>query len=347
MFVLARAQQLCRPLALALSLPVSLGFGLVPLAAQATSPAGALTFIQPTGTALATDSIDVRVRLTLNTDSEPLIISGGVPQWAYSVADFNTSSSADRYLSITSVNTNIYFTCDSTFTNVCGEGAYKFEFNTSGIDGFYNLTDITLAPGASFDYLFGTFKPMGGVAPEGTYTFYNSGAMVQAAGQGYRAQRNTDGSYVTDTVNGGYVYEPELDANGDPVFDSVQTPVYVPLLDGNGDPLLDLFGKPMYEQATDPFTGDPLVDASGNPVYVQATDPTTGALLFTTELKPRPGIFELNSASFDIASNACSPGAACTAFTREVSAVPEASTLSLSIAGLLLMGTTLVVRRRV
>lgn len=347
MSALARSRQLCRSLALALGLPVVLGLGLSPLAAQAAAPEGTLTFIQPTGTALATDAIDVWVRLTLNPDSEPLSIAGGVPLWAYSVSDFNTSSSADHYLSITSVNTNIYFTCNSTFTNVCGEGAYKFEFNTSGVEGFYNLTDISLAPGASYDYLFGTFKPVGGAAPAGTYTFYNSGAIVQATGQGYRAQRNPDGTYITDPVTGAYLYDPELDADGNPVFDSVQMPVYVPLLDGNGNPLLDLFGKPMYEQATDPFTGDPLVDGSGNPVYVQATDPSTGALLFTTELKPRPGIFELNFASVDIASNACGPGASCTAFTREVSAVPEASTFSLSIAGLLLLGTTLAVRRRI
>jgi hypothetical protein len=326
MSVLARARQLCPSLALVLSLPVCLGLGLSPLAAQATTPAGTLTFIQPTGTALATDNIDVWVRLTLNPDSEPLNIAGGVPLWAYSVADFNTSSSADHYLSVTSVNTNVYFSCNSTFTNVCGEGAYGFEFNTTGMDGFYNLRDIFLAPGASYDYLFGTFKPVGGAAPAGTYTFYNSGAIVQVTGRGHRAQHNPDGSLVTDPVTGATIYEPELDANGTPVFDSVQKPVHVPQLDGNGAPLLD---------------------ATGNPLYEQATDPITGELLFVTELKPRLAIFDLNSASVDIASNACGPGGSCTAFTREVSAVPEASTLSLSIAGLLLMGATLVVRRRV
>jgi len=267
----------------------------------------------------------VWVRLTLNPDSEPLNIAGGVPLWAYSVADFNTSSSADHYLSVTSVNTNVYFSCNSTFTNVCGEGAYGFEFNTTGMDGFYNLRDIFLAPGASYDYLFGTFKPVGGAAPAGTYTFYNSGAIVQVTGRGHRAQHNPDGSLVTDPVTGATIYEPELDANGTPVFDSVQKPVHVPQLDGNGAPLLD---------------------ATGNPLYEQATDPVTGELLFVTELKPRLAIFDLNSASVDIASNACGPGGSCTAFTREVSAVPEASMLSLSIAGLLLMGATLAVRRR-
>jgi hypothetical protein len=318
----------------------------MPGVAEAAVPQGTITFLQPTGTAGATDNIDVWVRLTLNPDSEPLNIAGGVPLWAYSPNDFNTSSSAEFYLSVTSVNTNTYYTCSGTFTNVCSPGAYAFEFNTTPTQSFFYLSDISVAPGGSYDYLFGTFKPVGGVAPAGAYTFFNSGATLQATGLGYRALRNADGSLVTDPVTGSIVYEPELDDEGKPVLEPVQKPVYVPLLDANGDPLFDLSGKPLYEQAIDPDTGGLLYDAFGNPVPLQATDPDTGELLFTTVYQPRPAVVEVFSGSVDIASNGCDFGSSCVAFTREVSAVPEASTLGMALAGLLLMGTTWVVRRR-
>jgi hypothetical protein len=327
---------------------------LSPLLGHASAPFGTLTFIEPTGTALDTDTIDVWVRLTLDANSEPLSIANGQPQWNFSLSDFSNGS-RDVYLSITSVYTGMYYTCDSSFTgNGCPNtpgSAYSFQFNFASTDNFWGLNNINLSPGESYDYRFGSFTPVGGQAPVGTYTFYNSGAFIGAFGSGYRALHNPDGSFVTD-ANGDIVYQQAVDEQGNPLFDAVQNPVYVVLLDADGNPVLDALGKPVYEQAIDPDTGELLFDANGNPIYVQATDPDTGELLYTTEKKPKLAVVDnLFSASFDLASNGCSsydaPGT-CTVFTREVIAsnVPEASALSLALTGLAWFATGLLARRR-
>lgn len=309
----------------------------LPLSAQAERPFGTLTFIEPNATVLGHETIEVWVRLTLDAASAPLQIDGGTPQWNLTPADLNPSP--DQYLSIDSVQTNTYYVCSGNFTQVCDPAAYAFEFNLTGPHSFNWLTQLDLQPGASLDYLFGRFVPQGGAAPEGTYTFYDSGATLMVYGSGYRALRDASGQLVLD-AQGQTQYELELDADGNPVWDTVQQPVYVPLLDGDGNPLLDGDGQPLYEQAYDPDTGEPLWDDQGNPIYLQATDPDTGELLFVTEQVARRAVVPLFNGEFTLATQGCnaSNSASCAAFVRTVSAVPEAGSSALLLLGLASLG---------
>ena len=174
--------------ALSLSLALS-------AAAHAALPFGTLQFTAPTGTVLANAQIEVRLRFTLaanspalNFDSNPLtgIDNADLPtqgQW------FNpdTSQYVDTtFVSYSGAYLNTYFGCSGTFTDSCITGAnYNFNFWSSSAPGAPSvnfLDSYTLAPGASIDYLFGTFDPAAGGAAPGLYTFYNSGFTLNVRG---------------------------------------------------------------------------------------------------------------------------------------------------------------------
>ncbi len=149
--------------------------------AQATASSLRLEFAQPTGSALATDDIPIYLRLT-NTDlSQAFVMDPSLPLNGLNRADVPTSSTyydadANQYFTAdfatyTSFFLNVSYGCSGSFTNVCDAGAYEFDFANNYP---WRNNAFVLDAGASTTYLFGTFKPIGGAAPGGTYEFYRS-----------------------------------------------------------------------------------------------------------------------------------------------------------------------------
>lgn len=201
---------------LVLSLGISTG-------AQAAYLA-ALQFIQPTGTVLTTDTIDVRIRLTLDPGSDPLLVNDdsigpppfGVPLANYpapGTVNFNyydgtttTFHSGGTILSVDSIYLNTFYECSGDFGASCTAGPpYSFNFNTTGPESINFIPNasnpsISIAPGGSYDYLFGSYTPDGGAAPVGTYTFYTSGLTLNFTG----TIQNDEGIFTTGGVSSAF-----------------------------------------------------------------------------------------------------------------------------------------------
>lgn len=204
-------------------------------AALAAQFSGTLEFITPTGIVGPTDDIPVWVRFTLDPDSpDALNLTGDSstsPPFGVTPEYLPTEVSADlgqgtqsyqgTFVNVLNVFLNTAFLCNGTFTTSCINGPpYDFEFNTSGPDSINFVSQLSLQPGESTDYLFGTFRPTAPVA-EGTYFFY--------------------GSYLSLNVFGDFESTSlVLDEFGEPV----------PVLDEFGDPVFDDEGNPVYEVKT-------------------------------------------------------------------------------------------------
>jgi hypothetical protein len=155
--------------------------------AQAALPTVTLSFDQRTGTVGPGDSIDIFMTLTVDAGSAPLAFDGTTPApFGFAAADLplqgyyndpgTYGNDPAAFASYTFVQTNTAYGCSGTFTSTCDPGAYAFTFHTSSEPGrpsFNFLPSLNLQPGESFSYLFGTFTPVGSVAP-GTYSFYSA-----------------------------------------------------------------------------------------------------------------------------------------------------------------------------
>jgi hypothetical protein len=161
------------------------------VSAHAALPTVSMSFTQQSGVVSATDAIDVWVTLTVDAGSSPLVFDANLPApFGFDAADLPVQGDHNDsaygtdpvdFASYTYVQTNTAYGCSGTFTSVCDPAAYKFDFHLNSEPGrpsFNFLPTLSLQPGDSFNYLFGTFTPVGGAAPAGTYTFYNSYATM-------------------------------------------------------------------------------------------------------------------------------------------------------------------------
>lgn len=181
---------------------VALGGALAASSALAALPAGTLEFMQRTGTVSNTDTIEVRMKLTMiegiDFSSDPLtgFDAGDLPtvgmywdnstsQWVY--ADF---------VEITGAYLNTWFRCQGSFTLSCTSGPpYDFDFNLTDTPEHPSINfrdNFKLDAGESFEYTFGFFAPTGGSAPAGTYKW--NGTAVSLNFVGYDAE----GHYLTN-----------------------------------------------------------------------------------------------------------------------------------------------------
>lgn len=190
------------------------------------APLGTLSFLQPTGVVGPNDMIPVWMRFTLNADSPALVIDntsgssipGLVVDWIqyddpnggpFHIYSYGTFTSVDH------VDVQGVFGCSGTFTDVCDPGAYRFEWSNNP-DSVYNIEQLTLHAGESFDYLWGVFVPQGSVAP-GTYEFYYSTLRLSFTGTALGMKFGPDG-------------------------------LPIGAVDGDGKPILDQFGNPVPAQ---------------------------------------------------------------------------------------------------
>ncbi|MGZ8379666.1 MAG: PEP-CTERM sorting domain-containing protein [Gemmatirosa sp.] len=157
-----------------------------PAQAQAPFPGLTARFLEPSATVSGTESLDVWVRLALAPGAAALQFDGTSPGTSFGLPAGVLPSTGSvsgvgfnvPFASYTSARTNTAYVCTGTFTTgVCERPVYAFDFNISNADPArpsFNFRDaFALLPGQTFDFLFGTFTPIGGTAAPGTYTFYN------------------------------------------------------------------------------------------------------------------------------------------------------------------------------
>lgn len=154
--------------------------------AVTTMPFGQLSFTAPTGTAVATDVIDVWARFTLDTTSAPLNftsqpllgfdqsllpIQGNYfpPVGNMEVRDFATWDGAVLNTRASCSGNFFTATCDPAPTG------YTFNFHFGPDNYIPGLGQINLQPGNSVDFILGRFTPTSGSAAPGLYNFNGMG----------------------------------------------------------------------------------------------------------------------------------------------------------------------------
>lgn len=177
--------------------------------AQAPWSALSLTFVQPTGTALSNENIDVWLRLA-NTDvSEAFTVDNSLPNGGLNAADLPASAWVSdgasggqtvAFAEYTGFSLGTGFGCSGSFTapNLCDAGPpYTFIWGTNPF-----TLPFTLAAGAHLDYLWGRFTPTNGNAPAGQYEFYRSALWLDVYGRDANGHEIQTVVFPTQTCNG-------------------------------------------------------------------------------------------------------------------------------------------------
>ncbi|RQO61917.1 hypothetical protein DBR47_07310 [Paucibacter sp. KBW04] len=173
-----------------------------PAQAQAAWSSLSLSFLQPTGTVGANDSIDVYLRL-VNTDAtQSFVVDNSLPLGGMNAADLplegfagNDANGQPIYMPFANYSSfylSVGFGCSGNFTAVGGCLAgppYTFSFADNPFGQPYSL-----AAGAHQDYLFGTFKPTAGPVAAGDYFFYRSVLWLNVYGE------SADGTSLSSVV---------------------------------------------------------------------------------------------------------------------------------------------------
>jgi len=121
-----------------------------------------LSFTNPTGTAISTDTIDIWVTLSLAPSSEALTYDSSISPLAGLPAsliptegyDYVTSSYVP-FASYTNVNPLTGRYCSGNFTDICGAGEYTFNSSNTWFDIMNN--PLAMNPGENRDFLVGQF----------------------------------------------------------------------------------------------------------------------------------------------------------------------------------------------
>lgn len=154
---------------------------------------GNLIFTEPHAFVSDTESIEVRMRLTLDEDSLPFE-SSDADFWLDYINNNPIPGYDNNFVAIDWTYISTWYGCSGSFSADCTNGPpYKFEFNTSGNDDDPHSL-VSIAPGESVDYRFGTFIPSNGAVAPGTYYFYNTGIDFVINGYTQEALDNGTGS---------------------------------------------------------------------------------------------------------------------------------------------------------
>ena len=129
-------------------------------------PATTVSWVQQSGATSPTDPVDIWVRLTVDSAATgPLVIDGTTTSFAPS--DLAGFSTIDR------VQQQAGTACAGSFFGAgCGDqaNAWAFEFNNvPSPEMWLYAAPLTLMPGQSKDFLFGSFTPQNGPVAPGTY----------------------------------------------------------------------------------------------------------------------------------------------------------------------------------
>lgn len=229
------------------------------------APFGSLVFDTPTANVLSNEAIDVWVTFTLNSASSPLVLTGN----ANDVVTNGTLMPEEipaKWLTLDSSRLNTNYLCTGTFTNACAPAAYSFQFTLPpSPNSVVFLEVIDLQPGQSTSYKFGTFTPVGGNAPAGTYEFFGSGLALELTGTAQETDQ--DGNLL-------------FYAAGDQILD----PFGNPILNELGEPVLASGGEPVIKFVQKSFDlANTRGDVSGGVSFIRnvtaVPEPATYAML--------------------------------------------------------------------
>jgi hypothetical protein len=143
-------------------------------------PTGVLTFTQPTGAAVNTQTIDVWLRLTLDNSSQALTFSSnpltGFDQPLYPSQGYYYPPVGDRELrafdEVQGAFLNTGAGCSGSFIGDCTPGAFDYTFNFNfGANSLIGRDNANVAPGGTLDFMLGSFVPKPGGATPGSYDF--------------------------------------------------------------------------------------------------------------------------------------------------------------------------------
>jgi hypothetical protein len=174
----------------------SLAFTLGPAAARAQFPGLTLTFLEPHAVGGPTDAWEVWVRLALDPAAPAALMFDGTAPPAFGMppgiiptigqhpsTGLSTSAPFATYtLALTTPSLQCH---TDTFTQCRLDTPYGFEFpppSPTPADGFVHLDAFTLLPGATYDFLLGTYTPRGAGAPPGTYVLHTAYAALFVEG---------------------------------------------------------------------------------------------------------------------------------------------------------------------
>ncbi|MCV2362110.1 PEP-CTERM sorting domain-containing protein [Paucibacter sp. DJ1R-11] len=158
-------------------------------AAWAELPRGSLTFLQPKGTVSTTETIDIWLRLTLDADS-PAFSFSSEPLTGISPTDlphegfYHDPITGNTTQSVFARIDSVFLSASMTLSGSEFAG-YDFQFATiynPQLPGPTYQNHFNLAPGQSYDYLFGRFTPKAGGAPEGIVNLFQTSMTLQYTG---------------------------------------------------------------------------------------------------------------------------------------------------------------------
>lgn len=167
-----------------------LALGILQSATAHSSVIGTLAYTDPTGTVNANETIDVWVRLTLDSLSDPLTYNdldpypsgvnpADIPTESYSF-DQNAVVPFDSYDYISLFSTR---TCDDTFTVGCSDPGSQYSYNSFfSPDSWFDFSG-TINAGESMDFKLFEWTPTGGNAAPGTYSLFTGGFGLDVTGK--------------------------------------------------------------------------------------------------------------------------------------------------------------------
>jgi len=137
-----------------------------------------LSFVDRTGVVGPNDVVDIRLRLTADSSGLSFDPSPGSLESLRKWLNLNYGS---NYTRLDSVSTTIGIGCNGdTFRPTCDNSAGPYSFGF--IHDFYGLTQLSLAAGASLEFLFGRYTPQWGGVPAGNYALRDAGVFLLLSG---------------------------------------------------------------------------------------------------------------------------------------------------------------------
>ncbi len=157
-------------------------------AAQA-SVIGTLSFIEPTGTVTADESINVWVRLTLDPNSDPFVYNAFDPfPNGIDPADLPVEGRDRVTGDIVPFDTYSFISpfigrgCDDTFTVGCADPGSQYEYESASSNSWFDFSG-TIDAGQSMDFMLYTLTPVNGTAAPGTYELFTASLGLLVFGQ--------------------------------------------------------------------------------------------------------------------------------------------------------------------
>ncbi|MCG7871384.1 MAG: hypothetical protein N0C83_00425 [Candidatus Thiodiazotropha lotti] len=165
----------------------SIGMTALTIAALQSAPAyaavmGSLVFTEPTATVAADETINVRVTLFLDENSDPLRYNRSAPPLhGWHEEEFPAEANGVPFASYERVVPFTTRTCSDTFTLNCGDAGSQYRFSAPTSDSWFAI-DGTISPGDTADFLLYQLIPDADGADPGIYELHTAGLGLSVQG---------------------------------------------------------------------------------------------------------------------------------------------------------------------